>query len=128
MLILNQGKNIDKDRFIENGYNVYRYDARGHGKSEGKRGHLEDFEDYLDDLDIKSEGIIEDLFEKEETFSGQNIILGLLTIILLAYSYFRNTNIQVLELLYIPKVYSTIYFLLITPYIVLGFKYIRKGL
>ena len=25
-------------------------------------------EDYLDDLDIKSEGIIEDLFEKEETF------------------------------------------------------------
>lgn len=84
-------------------------------------------EDYLDDLDIKSEGIIEDLFEKEETFLGQNIILGLLTIILLAYSYFRNTNIQVLELLYIPKVYSTIYFLLITPYIVLGFKYIRKG-
>ena len=53
-------------------------------------------EDYLDDLDIKSEGIIEDLFEKEETFLGQNIILGLLTIILLAYSYFRNTNIQVL--------------------------------
>jgi len=41
-----------KDKFNEANYNVYRYDARGHGKSEGKRGYLEDFEDYLDDLDI----------------------------------------------------------------------------
>lgn len=41
-----------KEKFIDASYNVYRYDARGHGKSEGKRGDLEDFEDYLDDLDI----------------------------------------------------------------------------
>lgn len=41
-----------KERFIESNYNVYRYDARGHGKSEGNRGDLEDFNDYLDDLDI----------------------------------------------------------------------------
>ena len=41
-----------KDMFNENNYNVYRYDARGHGKSEGKRGYLEDFDDYLDDLDL----------------------------------------------------------------------------
>lgn len=40
-----------KDKFNANGYNVYRYDARGHGKSEGKRGCLKDFNDYLDDLD-----------------------------------------------------------------------------
>lgn len=44
--------NYIKSKFVEDGYNVYRYDARGHGKSEGKRGHLEDFEDYLFDLDI----------------------------------------------------------------------------
>jgi alpha-beta hydrolase superfamily lysophospholipase len=44
--------NYIKDKFIENGYNVYRYDARGHGRSEGKRGYLESFDDYLDDLDI----------------------------------------------------------------------------
>ena len=42
---------ITKD-FNNEGYNVYRYDARGHGKSEGRRGYLEDFVDYLDDLDI----------------------------------------------------------------------------
>lgn len=41
-----------KDRFNDNGYNVYRYDARGHGRSDGKRGFLENFDDYLDDLDI----------------------------------------------------------------------------
>lgn len=41
-----------KDKFNEAGYNVYRYDARGHGKSEGERGHLENFSDFLDDLDI----------------------------------------------------------------------------
>lgn len=41
-----------KNKFIEESYSVYRYDARGHGRSEGKRGHLDDFEDYLDDLDI----------------------------------------------------------------------------
>ena len=44
--------NYLKDKFIESGYNVYRYDARGHGKSEGKRGYLESFDDYLEDLDI----------------------------------------------------------------------------
>ena len=41
-----------KSRFIDEGYNVYRYDARGHGKSEGERGQLDDFFDYLDDLDL----------------------------------------------------------------------------
>lgn len=40
------------EKFNEEGYNVYRYDARGHGKSEGKRGFLNDFDDYLQDLDI----------------------------------------------------------------------------
>lgn len=39
-------------KFNDAGYNVYRYDARGHGKSEGERGYLDEFEDYLDDLDI----------------------------------------------------------------------------
>lgn len=39
-------------KFNDEGYNVYRYDARGHGKSEGKRGYLKHFDDYLDDLDI----------------------------------------------------------------------------
>jgi len=33
------------------GYNVYRYDARGHGRSEGEKGDLNKYQDYLSDLD-----------------------------------------------------------------------------
>lgn len=33
------------------GITCYRFDYRGHGRSEGKRGHVERFECYLDDLD-----------------------------------------------------------------------------
>lgn len=33
------------------GITCYRFDYRGHGRSEGKRGHVDRFERYLDDLD-----------------------------------------------------------------------------
>lgn len=45
------------NKLNENGYNVYRYDARGHGRSEGKKGDLESFDEYLCDLDIYIETI-----------------------------------------------------------------------
>ena len=53
-----------KDRFNEVGYNVYRYDARGHGKSEGKRGYLEDLAQTKREIDTMTEDEIE-LLEKE---------------------------------------------------------------
>lgn len=84
-------------------------------------------EDYLDDLDVKSEGEIEEMFEKEETFAGKNCILGILLIILLAYSLLRKVHIQELEFLFLPKVYSIIYFLLVIPFVVIGFKSIKRG-
>jgi alpha-beta hydrolase superfamily lysophospholipase len=34
------------------GWGVLGYDVRGHGKSTGRRGHVEDFADYLDELDV----------------------------------------------------------------------------
>ncbi|HYP26053.1 MAG TPA: alpha/beta hydrolase [Blastocatellia bacterium] len=36
---------------VERNYSVTAYDHRGHGKSEGLRGHVEKFTDYEDDLD-----------------------------------------------------------------------------
>lgn len=36
--------------FVEHGYGVAVYDQRGHGQSEGPRGHLEHFQDLLSDL------------------------------------------------------------------------------
>ncbi|GAK61170.1 PldB protein [Candidatus Vecturithrix granuli] len=33
------------------GYSVYRFDHRGHGKSGGEKGYLDNFHDFLDDTD-----------------------------------------------------------------------------
>lgn len=44
-------------RFVQAGYRVIAVDVRGHGKSEGRRGHTMDFEFYLDDLDRLAEQI-----------------------------------------------------------------------
>lgn len=38
--------------FTEKGFNVLAVDLRGHGKSEGKRGHVKSIERYLDDIDL----------------------------------------------------------------------------
>lgn len=37
-------------RFCEKGYVVYSVDLRGHGHSEGKRGHIKHLHNYLDDI------------------------------------------------------------------------------
>jgi len=37
---------------VENGHAVYTYDHRGHGRSEGKRAYVENFNAYLEDLHI----------------------------------------------------------------------------
>lgn len=39
------------EHLIEAGYTVTAYDHRGHGQSEGLRGHVESFSEYEDDLD-----------------------------------------------------------------------------
>ena len=36
--------------FRQRNYAVYAVDLRGHGRSEGQRGHIEQFEDYLEDV------------------------------------------------------------------------------
>lgn len=41
-----------KDKFNHFSYNVYRFDFRGHGKSGGKRGYIDDFNKIIDDAHI----------------------------------------------------------------------------
>ncbi len=38
------------DWFVQRGYSVYAFDLRGHGKSQGKRGALNDFGEYREDV------------------------------------------------------------------------------
>ncbi|MCK5169126.1 MAG: lysophospholipase [Bacteroidales bacterium] len=39
-------------KFTENGYLVHAIDYRGHGRSDGRRGHINQFDDFLNDIDI----------------------------------------------------------------------------
>lgn len=55
------------------GYNVYRYDARGHGRSEGKRGDLEDYQDYLSDLDKYIDIVKEEYPDKKVILLGHSM-------------------------------------------------------
>jgi lysophospholipase len=40
------------DALVAEGISVFGFDCRGHGRSEGKRGHCDRFSDYLDDLEV----------------------------------------------------------------------------
>lgn len=40
------------EKLNENGYSVYRFDQRGHGKSEGKKVFFSDFNEMPDDTDV----------------------------------------------------------------------------
>jgi alpha-beta hydrolase superfamily lysophospholipase len=40
------------NRFTEKGFIVHAIDNRGHGKSDGKRGHIREFNDFLNDVDV----------------------------------------------------------------------------
>jgi alpha-beta hydrolase superfamily lysophospholipase len=38
--------------FVPKGYTVYAFDLRGHGRSEGRRGHVDDWDDLLEDVGV----------------------------------------------------------------------------
>lgn len=39
-------------RFTEKGFMIHAVDYRGHGKSDGRRGHIHNFNDFLNDIDV----------------------------------------------------------------------------
>lgn len=64
----------------ERGYAVIGYDLRGHGKSEGKRGHTPSYEAYLDDIS-KLLLITSEIFPGKERFlfghsMGGNLVIN----------------------------------------------------
>ena len=64
------GRYDDFTTFLnDNGYSVIRFDLRGHGKSEGKRGYVRRFEDFLEDLDT----VIHDNKGKKNVLLGHSM-------------------------------------------------------
>jgi alpha-beta hydrolase superfamily lysophospholipase len=55
-------------RFIDKGFNMLSFDLRGHGKSEGQRGHVKKLDLFLDDIDL--------MFDKaKELYPDSGLIL-----------------------------------------------------
>ena len=92
-----------------------------------KKINKKKIEDYLEDLDIKAQGELEELFEKEKIGNGKYILMGMLLLILLTYSFLRIMNVNVLKELFLPKVYAINYLILTIPFIILGINIIKKG-
>ncbi len=66
--------------FNKNGYSVYSFDNRGHGKSTGKRGHAPNYEHYLEDIDVfldfvKSQTNAQSIFLYGHSMGG-NLVLN----------------------------------------------------
>ena len=61
------------ERFVKNGYAVVGIDLRGHGKSEGKKGYIPDYDSLLNDVELMINET-EKLFpEKEKILYGQSM-------------------------------------------------------
>jgi alpha-beta hydrolase superfamily lysophospholipase len=59
--------------FAAQGYAVHAYDHRGHGRSRGRRCHVGDFREYLDDLDGFLEIVREEHSESPMTLVGHSM-------------------------------------------------------
>lgn len=62
-------------RLVAGGFEVHAMDYRGHGQADGRRGHVDRFEDYLEDLDrfvarIREEGAGHRLFLLGHSLGG----------------------------------------------------------
>ena len=66
------------EHFVADGFQVYSYDQRGHGKSEGKRGHSPGITSNIRDLELVIESIPhENLFIYGHSFGG-NVLANFL--------------------------------------------------
>jgi alpha-beta hydrolase superfamily lysophospholipase len=76
--------------FSEQGYSCFGFDQRGFGRSEGERGHISAFSDYVDDLAIFIDEIVEPVSGKAIFLLGHS--MG--SIVALAYAINYATKIR----------------------------------
>jgi Lysophospholipase len=56
------------DKFVNQGIAVFTYDQRGHGLSEGKRGSISSYDDFMNDIDLV-------LYKAKEKYPNLPIVL-----------------------------------------------------
>ena len=77
--------NHPTEYFVEKGYAVYRFDLRGHGETEGKKGWLNDYKDLRDDIHFVVKKMKEDFPNSKYFVFGHS--LGGFSTILFANEY-----------------------------------------
>ena len=70
---------------VEKGVAVRAYDQRGHGRSEGRRGWVDRFDDYLDDLDSFLDSVREEFPGKPVFLFGHSMGGAVVTLYTLTY-------------------------------------------
>ncbi len=83
------------DTLVQSGYILAGYDQRGHGRSEGRRGHINSWKEYRRDLDLYI-----DLIEKlhpEQKMSIYGHSMGAMTLLDYRQHYFRNLTSAVIS-------------------------------
>ena len=83
------------DNILDQGFDIFRFDLRGHGFSDGRRAYVEQFEDYTDDLAALVELIAKENPEQPIIIYGHS--LG--GLIALDYCASENCSAQVKGLL-----------------------------
>ncbi len=76
--------------FASNGFSFYMHDLRGHGKSEGERGYVDSFWDFINDLDQFINYVKEK--EKEEKIFLFGHSMGGLIAIIYAIEHYPNLH------------------------------------
>ena len=61
------------EKFHNAGFSTYRFDHRGHGKSEGERGYYKDYEDMLEDVNVVVDKAIEENPDKPVFLLGHSM-------------------------------------------------------
>ena len=89
--------------FSAQGYNCFGYDQRGFGRSEGERGHVKLFSDYVDDLAKFIEEIVKPASGKQIFLLGHS--MG--SIVALAYAFRYSKKIQGLMLFSCPLILAS---------------------
>jgi len=60
-------------RLVARGYAVYAYDRRGHGRSDGRRGDVSDWSDYLDEIEAMFAHVVGECGERPIFLLGQSM-------------------------------------------------------
>ncbi len=69
------------NEMLNDGYNVYAWDLQGHGRSEGKRGYIADFQEFVTDMECFIDVVRNDIPPQQPIILFGHSMGGLITLL-----------------------------------------------